>query len=142
MTGTSPARSGDLRQSWNVPKVLKAKNVGTISRHRKRKRRFFASPLHIMPPFAPFHAPIRGGHRGGARLSKMDCSDTTQSLQVVPGTRFKMLWRGPECRSRTERTAASHAPTKAGKARSVPIPGRYGQAYPNKERSGCGIQFC
>ena len=31
---------------------------------------------------APFHDPIRGGYRGEGRLSKMDCSDTTQSLQV------------------------------------------------------------
>ena len=28
---------------------------------------------------------------GVARLSKMDCSDTTQSSPVVLGTRFKML---------------------------------------------------
>ena len=40
---------------------------------------------------APFHVPIRGGYQGGARLSKMDCSDTTQSSPVVLGTRFKML---------------------------------------------------
>ena len=32
---------------------------------------------------APFHAPIRRGCRGGGRLSKTHCSDTTQSLQVV-----------------------------------------------------------
>ena len=42
---------------------------------------------------APFHAPICRGYRGRARLCKMDCSDT-QSLHVVLGTRFKMLWRG------------------------------------------------
>jgi hypothetical protein len=40
---------------------------------------------------APFHAPIRGGYQGEGRLSKMDCSDTTQSLQVALGKRFKML---------------------------------------------------
>ena len=40
---------------------------------------------------APFHAPVRGGYRGEGRFSEMDCSDTTQSSQVVLGTRFKML---------------------------------------------------
>ena len=43
---------------------------------------------------APFHAPIRGGYRGGARLSKMDCSDTTQSLQVGLEGRFKKSFLG------------------------------------------------
>ena len=43
---------------------------------------------------APFHAPIRGGYRGGARLSKMDCSDTTQSLQVSLEGQFKKSFLG------------------------------------------------
>ena len=43
------------------------------------------------PSQSAFHAPIRGGYRAEGRLSKMDCSDTTQSLQVVLGKRFKML---------------------------------------------------
>ena len=70
---------------------------------------FFASPLHLT---GSFHAPIRGGYQGKGRLSKMDCSDTTQSSPVVLGTRFKMLWLGLECRSKTQRTAFSHALTK------------------------------
>ena len=43
---------------------------------------------------APFHVPIRGGYRGGARLSKMDCSDTTQSLQVSLEGQFKKSFLG------------------------------------------------
>ena len=46
----------------------------------KRKKRFFLQAPCTSQ--APFHAPIRGGYRGGARLSKMACSDTTQRLQV------------------------------------------------------------
>ena len=40
---------------------------------------------------ALFHAAIHKGYQGKDGLSKMDCSDTTQSVQVVLGTRFKML---------------------------------------------------
>ena len=43
---------------------------------------------------APFHAPIRGGYRGEGRFSKMDCSDTTQSLQVSLEGRFKKSFLG------------------------------------------------
>ena len=43
---------------------------------------------------APFHAPIRGGYRDGARLPKMDCSDTTQGLQVSLEGRFKKKFFG------------------------------------------------
>ena len=43
---------------------------------------------------APFHVPSRGGYQGGARLSKMDCSDTTQSLQVSLEGRFKKSFLG------------------------------------------------
>ena len=43
---------------------------------------------------APFHVPIRGGYQGGARLSKMDCSDTTQSLQVSLEGQFKKSFLG------------------------------------------------
>ena len=47
---------------------------------------YFASPCISQ---APFHAPIRGVYWGEGRLSKMDCSDTTQSLQVGLERRFK-----------------------------------------------------
>ena len=43
---------------------------------------------------APFHVPIRGGYQGGARLSKTDCSDTTQSLQVSLEGQFKKSFFG------------------------------------------------
>ena len=57
----------------------------------KQKEIFLQAPCISQ---APFHAPIRGGHRGGARLSKMDCSDTTQSLQVSLEGQFKKSFLG------------------------------------------------
>ena len=104
----------------------------------KRKKRFFLSQAPCISQ-APFHAPIRGGYRGGARLSKMDCSDTTQSLQVVLGTRCKMLWRGLECRSRTERTAFSHARTKEAPLMRPLILGDLSKR--TQTRSGSGVVF-
>ena len=57
-----------------------------------RKKGFFSQAPCISQ--APFHVPIRGGYRGGARLSKMDCSDTTQSLQVSLEGQFKKSFLG------------------------------------------------
>ena len=61
-------------------KTVKNKNVANISRHREVKEEIFLQAPCTSQ--APFHAPIRGGYRGEGRLSQMDCSDTTQSLQV------------------------------------------------------------
>ena len=55
--------------------------------------RVAASPAPCISQ-APFHVPIRGGYQGGARLSKMDCSDTTQSLQVSLEGQFKKSFLG------------------------------------------------
>ena len=88
---------------------------------------------------APFHVPIRGGYQGGARLSKMDCSDTTQSSPVVLGTRFKMLWLGLECRSKTQRTAFSHALTKEEPLMRPLILGDLSKR--TQTRSGSGVVF-
>jgi hypothetical protein len=71
------------------------KNVATFFSWlpgEKRKKGFFSQASCISQ--APFHAPIRGGYQGGARLSKMDCSDTTQSLQVSLEGRFKKSFLG------------------------------------------------
>ena len=72
----------------------KNKNVANISRHLhgKRKKRLFSQAPCISQ--APFHVPIRGGYQGGARLSRMDCSDTTQSLQVSLEGQFKKSFLG------------------------------------------------
>ena len=59
-------------------KNVENKNVATFPLGSER-RDFFESPRISQ---APFHAPIRGGYRGGARLPKMDWSDTTRSLQA------------------------------------------------------------
>jgi hypothetical protein len=58
----------------------------------KRKKGFFSQAPCISQ--APFNVPIRGGYQGGARLSKMDCSDTTQSLQVSLEGQFKKSFLG------------------------------------------------
>ena len=70
---------------------------------------------------APFHVPIRGGYQGGARLSKMDCSDTTQSLQVVLVRRFKIHGFGSQCESPMNRRTPFHASRNTWKARAPPI---------------------
>jgi hypothetical protein len=52
-----------------------------------RGAHFFRKP----PAFhrLSFHAPIRGGYWGEGGFSKIDCSDTTQSLQERLEGRFK-----------------------------------------------------
>jgi hypothetical protein len=72
-----------------VSKLLKTKMSQTFHGTWEAKEEIFLQAR--CPSQAPFHAPIRGGYRGEGRLSKMDCSDTTQSSQVVLGKRFKML---------------------------------------------------
>ena len=100
---------------------------------------FFAAPCISQ---APFHAPFRGGYQGEGRLSKMDCSDTTQSLQVVLGKRFKMLWWGLECRSLTKRTDFYHVLTKHEQLERLKFCLCPKRPRKKKERFGCGIQFC
>jgi hypothetical protein len=68
------------------------KNVATFFPVRNESRGFFSQAPCISQ--APFHVPIRGGYQGGARLSKMDCSDTTQSLQVSLEGQFKKSFLG------------------------------------------------
>ena len=77
----------------NVEKLFfHKKNVATFFPVRNESRGFFSQAPCISQ--APFHVPIRGGYRGGARLSKMDCSDTTQSLQVSLEGQFKKSFLG------------------------------------------------
>ena len=59
---------------------------------RNERRGFFSQAPCISQ--APFHVPIRGGYQGGARLSIIDCSDTTQSLQVSLEGQFKKSFLG------------------------------------------------
>ena len=66
--------------SWNRSKMLKTKMSQHFTAPEKRKEIFSQAPCISQ---APFHAPIRGGCPGGGRFSKMNCSDTTQSLQVA-----------------------------------------------------------
>ena len=68
------------------------KNVATFSQGEAKEGVVFSQAPCISQ--APFHVPIRGGYQGGARLSKMDCSDTTQSLQVSLEGRFKKSFLG------------------------------------------------
>jgi len=72
-----------------VSKLLKTKMSQTFHGTWEAKEEIFLQALCTSQ--APFQAPIRGGYRGEGELSKMDWSDTTQSLQVVLGKRFKML---------------------------------------------------
>ena len=90
-TGTRPARTGNLSEAEAV-KNVENKNVATFFPGEKRKKGFFSQAPCISQ--APFHVPIRGGYQGGARLSKMDCSDTTQSLQVSLEGQFKKSFLG------------------------------------------------
>ena len=62
--------------------MLKAKMSQTFHGTWEAKEEIFFSQAFCISQ-DPFHAPIRGGYQGEGRLSKMDCSDTTQSLQVV-----------------------------------------------------------
>ena len=64
---------------------------------RSERRVFFWQAPCISQ--APFHVPICRGYQGGARLSKMDCSDTTQSLQVALVRQFKIHGFGSQCES-------------------------------------------
>ena len=75
------------------------------------------------------------------RLSKMDCSDTTQRLQVVLGKQFKMLRWGLECRSRTERTAFSHVLTKEAPLMQPRILGDLSKRTQTRSGSGVGFNF-
>jgi len=72
-----------------VSKLLKTKMSQTFHGTWEAKEEIFLQAPCTSQ--APFQAPIRGGYRGEGRFSKIDWSDTTQSLQVVLGKRFKML---------------------------------------------------
>ena len=91
-TGTRPARTSDCLEAEAVKKCRKQKCRNLFFLVRNERRGFFSQAPCISQ--APFHVPIRGGYRGGARLSKMDCSDTTQSLQVSLEGRFKKSFLG------------------------------------------------
>ena len=90
------SQSAGSPRDWNTKrsKMSKTKMSQRFFPGEKRKKGVFFFSQAPCISQAPFHAPIRGGYQGGARLSKMDCSDTTQSLQVSLEGQFKKSFLG------------------------------------------------
>ena len=116
------------------------KNVATFSQGEAKEGVVFSQAPCISQ--APFNVPIRGGYQGGARLSKMDCSDTTQSLQVSLEGQFKKSFFGPKFLDSRGRKTLSCVSTKHEQLEPLHFCLCRKRPRKKKKQFGCGIHFC
>ena len=120
--------------------TVKNKNVANISRHLGSERRdFFRSPLHFTGSFS---CPHSRGISGRGQAPTNSLLRYHAKLTGGPWDAVQNAMMGPRMSKQNRENGFFSCAHQGSTPHAAPNPGRSEQAYPNKERFGCGMRFC